>query len=288
MPSDIVYESVHCGYCWLSDQSQGCLIQVHTSTEAGIIQSIKRGGRSLPIDKPSCERVNPKLFCFSRETGHLGRESQRPGASLITERTRNCRNIAITLKTLNERNGLFATVGSSDTWFGGSLVIRITPNMSDVRRLDEVTIFNDKLTFLIPHEWIEAESGEDGTYLYQAPDARSGFFRVSLLTVNNVARPAERLEELFSNHKNVSANETTGNLVRRTEKDSEEDGAPLHIFYWFVGGCVPPDSVYEAVFSYTVLSDDLHNDDTRTDVTLLEQLVAEARFNPAVRTNGAT
>ena len=27
MPSNIVYESVHCGYCWLTDQSQGCLIQ---------------------------------------------------------------------------------------------------------------------------------------------------------------------------------------------------------------------------------------------------------------------
>ena len=44
MPSNIVYESVHCGYCWLTDQSQGCLIQVHTLTEAGIIQSIKRRG----------------------------------------------------------------------------------------------------------------------------------------------------------------------------------------------------------------------------------------------------
>ena len=44
MPSNIVYEAVHCGYCWLADQSNGCLIQVHTLTEAGIIQSIKRRG----------------------------------------------------------------------------------------------------------------------------------------------------------------------------------------------------------------------------------------------------
>jgi hypothetical protein len=78
--------------------------------------------------------------------------------------------------------------------------------MSDVRRLDEVSIFNDKLTFLIPHEWIEVESGEDGTYLYQVPDVRSGWFRVSLVTISNVARPAERLAELFSNHENVSHN----------------------------------------------------------------------------------
>ena len=42
MPSNIVYESVHCGYCWLTDQSEGRLIQVHTLKEAGIIQSIKK------------------------------------------------------------------------------------------------------------------------------------------------------------------------------------------------------------------------------------------------------
>lgn len=156
--------------------------------------------------------------------------------------------------------------------------------MSDPRRLDEVTIFNDKLTFLIPHEWIEAESGEDGTYLYQVPDARSGWFRVSLITIDNIARPAERLEEIFSDHKNVSANEATGNLIRRTEKNSAEDGVPLHICYWFVGGCVPPHSVYKAVFSYTVLFDVLNDDDTQEEVRLLEQQVSEARFNPAVQT----
>jgi len=44
MPGHIVYESVHCGHCWLTDQSQGCLIQVHTLTEGWIIQSIKGRG----------------------------------------------------------------------------------------------------------------------------------------------------------------------------------------------------------------------------------------------------
>jgi hypothetical protein len=44
MPSNIVYERMHCGYSRLTDQSQGGLIQVSTLTEAGIIQSIKRRG----------------------------------------------------------------------------------------------------------------------------------------------------------------------------------------------------------------------------------------------------
>src|SRR5678815_737768 len=56
MPSNIVYEGVHCGYCWLTDQSDGCLIQVHTLTEAGIIQSIKRRGGHLPMT--TCRRAS--------------------------------------------------------------------------------------------------------------------------------------------------------------------------------------------------------------------------------------
>src|SRR3989475_6985504 len=34
------------------------------------MQSIKRG-RIITDDKPSCERVDPKLSCFSRKTGQL-------------------------------------------------------------------------------------------------------------------------------------------------------------------------------------------------------------------------
>ncbi len=150
--------------------------------------------------------------------------------------------------------------------------------MSKVRRLDEVTIFNSRLSFLIPHEWIEVESGDVGTYLYQLPDAQSGWFRVSLITTKNVASPAERLWQLFAKSGDFETNEATGNLIRRSEKDTVQDGAKLHIYYWFVGGCVPPDVVCEAVFSYTVLTDWLDKDATHSDVKLLDQLVGKARF----------
>jgi hypothetical protein len=157
--------------------------------------------------------------------------------------------------------------------------------MSNTRRLDEVSIFNDKLTFLIPHEWIEVESGEDGSYLYQVADAQSGWFRVSLVTQNDVVSPAVRLKDLFSQDPNVAVNKTTGNLIRRSDKETTEDGSRIHIYYWFVGGIVPPKKVCEAVFSYTVLADLTNTDETQSKVALLGQLVSEARFNPAAFAN---
>jgi len=152
--------------------------------------------------------------------------------------------------------------------------------MTTVRRLDEVSIFNDRVTFLIPHEWIEVESGDDGTYQYQVPDARSGWFRASLITTKDVGKPAERLKKLFRGYNEVVSNETTGNLIRQSEKDTVQDGEKLHIYYWFVGGCVAPNMVCEAVFSYTVLSDLAENSETLSEVNLIDQLVRNARFNP--------
>ena len=96
-----------------------------------------------------------------------------------------------------------------------------------IKRLDAVSIFNDKLRFLIPHEWIEVESDENDMYQYQLPDAISGFFRVSLITADG---PAEKLRtSLQKAHGNVEVNATTGNLIARSEKASIQDGTRTHI-----------------------------------------------------------
>jgi hypothetical protein len=146
-----------------------------------------------------------------------------------------------------------------------------------IKRLDAVSIFNDKLTFLIPHEWIEVESDENDVYQYQLPDATSGFFRVSLITAHG---PVEKLRQSFQKeHGNVEVNPTTGNFIARSEKASTQDGTRIHIHYWFVGDSVSPDMSREAVFSYTVLAELVDDSDTQSDVKIIGQLVADARFD---------
>ena len=146
-----------------------------------------------------------------------------------------------------------------------------------IKRLDAVSIFNDKLTFLIPHEWIEVESDENDVYQNQLPDATSGFFRVSLITGHG---PAEKLQQSFQEeHGNVEVNPTTGNFIARSEKASTQDGTRIHIYYWFVGGSVAPDVIREAVFSYTVLADLSDDTETQSDVKIIGQLATDARFD---------
>ena len=152
--------------------------------------------------------------------------------------------------------------------------------MDNITRLDRVSIFNDKLSFLIPHEWIEILDDDD--YLYQYPEAESGWLRVSLLTVKTGEEaPAPRLRKIFDSKENVIVEHQTGNLVSTYEKDSENDGVRIHLWYWMVANVVPPNLVREAIFSYTVLIERIIEEDTKRMVKLVGQLVSQADFCPS-------
>src|SRR5207248_10310708 len=147
--------------------------------------------------------------------------------------------------------------------------------------LDEVSIFDGKLTFLIPHEWVEVqEDGDEETYLYQLPEVESGWFRVSLITVSS-QEPKLKLQEIFKDAPLISRNLSTGSLIEANQKFSVDQatGSPLQIYFWKVGNIVRPGLVREAVFSYTILRDQMQEPHVQDTVRLLEQLVSQAKFS---------
>ncbi|HTU35584.1 MAG TPA: hypothetical protein VMF66_17400 [Candidatus Acidoferrum sp.] len=147
-------------------------------------------------------------------------------------------------------------------------------------RLDEVSVFGGKLSFLIPYEWEELESEADNVYVYSRPRTDSGWLRVSLNTSTVVAvTPSEKLKGIFEKRENASRDEQTGNLVHAYERDSEEEGVKIHLYYWIVANAVEPNLVREAVFSYTVLSERINDEETVATVGLLRQIVGQANFN---------
>ena len=143
-------------------------------------------------------------------------------------------------------------------------------------------MFGDKLSFLIPHEWVEGNGEEDDHYLYHAPEAKSGWLRVSLITLRTVEPPSQRLKQIYGAKENVTVDAKTGNFVSVSEKDSQEDGCSIHIYYWRVANFVLPDLVHEAVFSYTILRERLNDQETLQSVKLIGQLVSEAEFSGSI------
>jgi hypothetical protein len=152
--------------------------------------------------------------------------------------------------------------------------------MERITRLDRVFVFGDRLSFLVPREWIE-QLEEDNCYLYQRPKTDSGWLRVSLITSNVVqGTPAQKLKRLFAKRDNVRIDEETGNLVSSYEKDSDQNGVALHIYYWMVANTVLPDLIREAVFSYTILRERTSDEETIEAVKVIGQLVSQAQFLP--------
>ncbi len=102
------------------------------------------------------------------------------------------------------------------------------------QRLDQVVVFGDQLSFLIPHEWLESKEADD-YYLYYAPNADSVWLRVSLISIKG---PGERSREgLYSlltdraKRENGELFEMDDNIVVQWTKDSEEDGDPITHFW---------------------------------------------------------
>jgi hypothetical protein len=148
-------------------------------------------------------------------------------------------------------------------------------------RLDRVFTVGEQLSFLIPHEWIEDEEEVDH-YLYHAPNANSGWLRVSLLTVKGPGKASQkRLHELLaerSRKENGQLYKSGDNIVVAWEQMSEEDGVPICNFWWAVGHSHGPDLGHEALFSYTVLRERREDPETQDFLSLLADLLADARF----------
>jgi hypothetical protein len=158
--------------------------------------------------------------------------------------------------------------------------------MEDIIRLDRVPIFRDQLSFLIPCDWVEGESKED-YYLFHAPNTDSGWLRVSLLT-RELAKetPADRLHRLHLKWRSKDEDhgfieERTNNVIRVREKDTEQDGETLRLYYWCVANRVQPNLVQEAIFSFTVLGARIHNPQTLDMVKVVGELVTQAQFSRA-------
>jgi hypothetical protein len=153
---------------------------------------------------------------------------------------------------------------------------------SRATRLDEISAFGDKVRFLIPHDWVEGDDQDNGTCLYHAPNADSGWFRLSVITLANVESPEKRLSEIVASEKKEYAlNQESGNYVASWEKDSTEDGVPIRLYYWSVMNVVWPNLIRKAVISYTILAGRISDPQTVETIDVLKLIVPRTTFPAA-------
>jgi len=119
--------------------------------------------------------------------------------------------------------------------------------------------------------------------MYRRPNADSGWFRVSLNTATVIhERSTDRLKRIFADKTKVFREEKTGNWVHAYNRDTEEDGVKIRLYYWIVANVVEPDLIRQAIFSYTVLFERIDDAETTRIVKLLEQIISRANFHSEI------
>jgi len=157
--------------------------------------------------------------------------------------------------------------------------------MGDAIRLDRVFLFQDQISFLIPHEWEEEDIPDTDHYLYCPPGTDSGWLRVSLITQRGIECPTDELlshqeDWLDDGTVRVFREEKSGNLIKKWQKTSIENGEPIYLYYWSVANAILPDKLLQAVFSYTILADRRATRENTDTVELLDELICGATFGP--------
>jgi hypothetical protein len=151
-----------------------------------------------------------------------------------------------------------------------------------ISRLDRVSIFGDKLSFLVPHEWVEDTDETDDFYLYHAPGTDSGWLRVSLITAKNSSAKALDLLAERARQENGKLHQSGPSSAATWEKPSQEDGVPIYQYWWAVLHSIGPELSREALFSYTVLADRRADAETQDTVSILSDLFCNAEFSDPV------
>ncbi len=153
-----------------------------------------------------------------------------------------------------------------------------------MRQLKEINYRGVFLSFRVPFDWVE-EYGEKsgGTFYEDAPDA--GTLRLSVVLFKTENKPdAEQLENFLRLRPEAKtkgaqiSRESNGNVVLQFIQKTQESGDEVSIVWWFVANGNFDNSMQIAMFSYTVLKQNLQREQNQEDIVLLDSELRQTQF----------
>ena len=140
------------------------------------------------------------------------------------------------------------------------------------------------ITFRVPASWKEEYEPEGGgTFYDSAPDA--GVLRLNVIAAK---APKGKLP-LDGYHHLASEPLAKGERLSKTENGDgikfkreakEDEGHKLAFYSWEVVHCAPPDKLYVAVFTWTILAAQDGNQKAKKELELIDAEVSKAHFHP--------
>lgn len=154
-----------------------------------------------------------------------------------------------------------------------------------MRQLKEINYRGGALSFRIPSDWIDEYGDKSGGTFYEnAPDA--GTLRLSVLVFQTQNKTEiDKLEEFLRSRREAKSKgaqitrESNGNVVLQFIQRTQEDGDDVSIVWWFVANGSFDNAIQIAVFSYTVIKQNLQKEQNQEDIVFLDQELRQTKFN---------
>lgn len=140
------------------------------------------------------------------------------------------------------------------------------------------------VTFRVPSHWKEEyEPDGGGTFYEDAPE--TGTLRLNIITSE---APQGRLASTgydFLRQESTAGQAEilrlpTGDGMKYYLKKAEEDGIPLNIHFWEIAHCVPPRTLYFAIFSWTVPTKQTKRPECNEDIQMIIEELKNIHFYP--------
>jgi len=138
--------------------------------------------------------------------------------------------------------------------------------------------------FRVPAHWKEEYEPEGGGTFYEdGPD--TGTLRLNIITSE---APQERLPSTgYDFLRQESANRQaeifrlpSGDGMKHYLKKTEEDGTPLDMYFWEIAHCVPPTTLYLAIFSWTVSTKQAKRPEYNEEIQMIMEELKNIHFYP--------
>lgn len=181
------------------------------------------------------------------------------------------------MRNMKILRGILATLGLTTAC---SNAAPIEPAMK------EIAYRGGLVRFEVPQDWLEEyEEGEGGMFYREGKS--TGTLRLNVITARSaVVLPENEDLDILRTTRGVKSSDirrlANGNALATHVDHSKEQGTLITLFWWHVTNVIPPTHVRVANFSYTVLTSNENNADTRAEVEMLGRSIENASFHTEI------
>lgn len=150
---------------------------------------------------------------------------------------------------------------------------------------DRVSLFGDKISIRIPHEWKEVDSDDNETVTFYDQVDKLGWLRVSLFTKQTEESFQEKdLKNLIDTaHKGDCGFYKIEDIyIAAWEEEAESDNS-LMMFYWEAGAIINSKLMRMAIFSLTVEKERMNKDGFDDEIAMIQDCIFATHFAKPVQ-----